>query len=387
MREPVRPSDNPQFELSDPQPYSKLANLFKLHSWAPLYIEYDAVSGISYETVSTPSFLGATAWFQNDLENFYGSAGVSLEPEWVSSATSDSLLTIRPAFHAQFVYDGWYPVIEFRADVNRRDAWSRVFSLNPDGKSYSPHQKQLSKPQVLLSLNTYIPWNLSSGGWSRGIIPEAMITWGNDSFQTLTREAASKYQEDPPSPTYNALATKIGIRGYTMLPIAPSGIFPRWGIGTELYVVDMPLTRQTYGGTAYGTVYGYLPGLLRTHGLRLSATVRQGFGSEWTKTWGFKGSAEYAMPFAPVDWSFLCPAFYIRNFEFRAYASYDVNYNTSLSNGLMSSVNESFAGASLSVCLGNFLWAPFDTKVGVKYMYNILTPSLSAVTAIFTVDI
>ncbi len=386
-QEPEQPSDNPSFILSDPQPYSKLANLFKLHSWAPLYIEYDAVSGISYETTSTPSFLGATGWFQNDLENFYGSAGLSLEPQWTSSAIRDSVLTLRPAFHAQFVYDGWYPVIEFRADVNRREAWSQSFSLNPNGKSYSPHKDKLSKPQVLLSLNAYIPWILSSGGWSRGLIPEARITWGNDSFQTLTREAASKFEEVPPSPSYDALVTRIGIRGYTMLQKAPAGIFPRWGIGAELSMVDMPLIRQTYGGTVYGMVYGYLPGLLPTHGLKLSATASQGFGSVWSKGSGIKWSAEYAMPFAPVDWTFLCPAFYIRNFEFRAYASYDYEVTEAISTGISSSMNERLVGASLSACLGNFLWVPFDTRVGVKYMYNILVPSMSAVSAIFSVDI
>ncbi len=387
LQEPFPAPADTAVEISAPAPYSKMRDLFKVHSWAPVYVEYDAVSGLSYESTSTPSFLGASAWFQNLLENFYGQAGVSVETPWLSSG-SDSLTRARPAFHAQAVWDGWYPVIEMRADVNRRSAFRRGFAYDEEGKSYSGTKETTERPLVALSLNAYIPWNFSSGGWLRGIIPSVKATWSNDRWQILPLSVAKRGLAVPATPVRSTLMTAASVRGYSVQRTPSSCLFPRWGIGAEASVTDMPLMRQTYGGTAGVLVYGYVPGILRTHGLRLSARASRSFGSDWSDRTGMQVAAEYAMPFGAVDWSFLCPAFYIRNFELRGYASYGLDSSRSKINGSVTSlVESSYMGASLAVHLGNFLWIPYDTRVGAKYLYNPVDPSLSGFSMIFSVDL
>ncbi len=377
-QEPLLPEEDFTTTASAPQPYSKLGNLFKVHSWAPVYVEYDAVRALSYESTSTPSYLGATAWVQNELENFYGSFGVSVEN--VTTAA-------RPVFHAQFTYDGWYPVLEVRADVNAREAFERSFSFDSEKKGYLTVENPAGKPQVKLALNAYIPWNLTSGGWSRGVVPYLKTTYSNDRWQTLPKSEARRALPVPDTPVYQGFFVQAGIRAYTMLPVAASAVFPRWGLGMELNIMDMPLMRETYGGTALALVYGYLPGLLRTHGIKFAAQYSRSFGCDWDIDTGVRASVEYAMPFAAVDWTFLCPAFYVRNFQLRLYGSYEFDATTPLGKSLPTSTQNAYAGAMLGVQLGNFLWIPYDTLVGVKYLYNPINPDLSGLSAVFTIDL
>ena len=75
-----------------------------------------------------------------------------------------------------------------------------------------------------------------------------------------------------------------------------------------------------------------------------------------------KFTVDYAFPFAPVGWSWLCPAAYVRNFEMTLHADYGLySADRSAGTSLFS------AGADLTARLGNFLWIPYDTRIGVEY--------------------
>ena len=75
-------------------------------------------------------------------------------------------------------------------------------------------------------------------------------------------------------------------------------------------------------------------------------------------------SADYGIAFAPVDWSFLGPVAYIRNFLLTP------NFDISLYSNPDDSAVFCSAGAELCAVLGNFLWLPYQTKIGVSYSYN-----------------
>ena len=84
-----------------------------------------------------------------------------------------------------------------------------------------------------------------------------------------------------------------------------------------------------------------------------------------------KLSAEYAIPFAPVGWSFLSPVAYIRNFEAIPFFDYTVlsfsrayNYRIETGNSLFS------AGMDLNLRLGNVAWLSFPARVGITAAYN-----------------
>jgi hypothetical protein len=379
----------PQKELiaqtSKPQNYSKFAHLFKFHSWAPLYVEYDITRTMAYEQTSLPALPGISFWFQNDLATSYGQVGISC----MSYLEAEKKFAWRPAAHLQWVYTGWYPVLELKADFNTRNAIYHNFDIKitPENRfSATPLAQTLEKPYFELALGSYIPLSFSSGGWRRGIIPSLYLTLTNDEFRILNEKNVTI----SPALEFKSkmgIFTKAGVKAYTMLSTPSSCIFPRWGIGGEIIFMDYPQMRATYGQTLTGGLYAYVPGILRTHGLRLAASASKNSGNDWSRVYKYSASAEYAMPFLALDWSGLCPWFYVRNFELRGYFSMENNIVQPLRGGEGRANIQAYMGASLAVHLGNFLWIPYDTLLGVKYLYNPSDESLSGFSLVFSIDL
>ena len=299
--------------ISEGKRYSKLFQPVRFHSWMPVYVEYNPVEKLSGEEVINTGTLGATVLFQNELGTSWGSAGVSLV---------DSL-GFRTGVHAQFVSNGLGPTFELRADY---------------------YEEASPLPWILnLVAGVSFPINLSKGGWRSGIIPSykaELSYWGQLINPGIFRKAS--------------------LTAYTMRPVAPSGIFPKWGIGVE---TGMRSTSFPYWGTSrafYGKGFAYLPGLMSTHGIKLSG--------EFVRKESYLAKADYAFPFLPLDWSRCCPAFYVRNLEGGLHGAVEK---------LPGTARNLYAGASLKVRLANLLWSPYDTYFGVKYLHCFNDPSRS----------
>ena len=56
-----------------------------------------------------------------------------------------------------------------------------------------------------------------------------------------------------------------------MKSIANSQVYPRWGIGAEIGVSSGLESYKVFSPMGYLYSYGYLPGIMRTHGIKLSA--------------------------------------------------------------------------------------------------------------------
>ena len=356
--EPAQPDWQAPVELGEPRPYSKLAHLIHVHSWLPVYFQYDAVNDISLESILQHAGLGATAFFQNELGTAWGQAGYQARPGkegWRHSA------------HASFTYTGLYPVVETGLDVGGREAW--LYSVKEeDGKTTLDHAGR-GEPSVSGHIRTYIPWNFSSGGWLRGLIPTATLALSND-----RDEHGGSMQR-----------TALSLRGYTMQRTPVSRVYPRFGIGAEVGWC-LRWTTQLIAPASYGFLYGYLPGLHETHGLRWSATLAhrldggafsevlartapRGFESAVSSrlasyTHQFKGSLDYVLPLIPVDRAVLGPAAYLRNFELTLHGDWAA-FRSSARSGSLYSV-----GADLAAVLGNLLWIPYPTRIGVSCNYN-----------------
>lgn len=174
------------------------------------------------------------------------------------------------------------------------------------------------------------------------------------------------------------------VRGYAMLPSTHSRVYPRLGIGGEIGVHSRLGLENVFAPDIYGYVYGYLPGLYQTHGLRLSALCQQqlrtadtifgemsadvlprGFDSSVgavvaiENPWQVKLSADYALPFTIGGDLSLMPALYIRNFVLTPNADF-----TLLPKGNLWSV-----GADLTAELG-FIVIALDASLGVTFSYN-----------------
>ena len=350
---------NAPVELSDPKPYHKLGHLFRFHSWLPFYLEYDSIDELSFETLTQNAGLGATAYWQNDLGTSYGFAGYH-------AAYTEGVW--RHSLHANLTYTGLYPVLEASVDFGDRDALEYRLERDEEKQTVSLKAAQRGLPSVSGSVKAYIPWNFSSGGWQRGVVPTATLLWNNDRFvdgRPMNR-------------------TTLSLRGYIMESTPDSRVYPRFGVGAEAGY-SFRWIPGLIAPSLYGYLYGYLPGLHQTHGLRwsvLAATHFDGIFSEPYATAaprGFpsavsrmmaayptqvKGALDYKLPLIPVDRALLGPVAYLRNFELTLHGDYSY-FASAKKNGALFS-----AGIDLAAVLGNFFWVPYPTRIGVSYNYN-----------------
>lgn len=381
-----------QPEITPPEKYRKFTHLFNLHSWAPVYFNYDNIMDSSYEEYWSYASLGASAFFQNHLGTFTGFAGYSAHKDPVNSRYW------RHAGHIKLTYSGLYPVIEAQFDINDRASRTLQGTVMTDimtGQAGERYEYIYRKsPLVSGSLSMYIPFNFSSGGWSRGLIPRISYSISNDRFDSWKYLAAGIYSpEGKPvhehvtgitygkSAVYQALSASL--RFYAMRPAAHADVYPEWGIGVEAGASLHPGLSEMISPSAWLHAYGYIPGIYGNQGLMLSATVnsRLGFASpltsgvnilprglssdsilsQWAASQGLSAmlSASYAMPFPMGD-------FHIGNLFYVTRGIITPHFDWSFigKDHLFS------AGATLEIEFGNFIGLEFPAAIGVTYSYN-----------------
>ncbi len=355
-------------EISAPKPYRKAAHPTKLHSWAPVYVDYSLIDRESMEEVSSASSLGATAFLQNELGSSYGLVGVSL------TGVPDSLSAgqwFRPSLHAQYIWTGLGPTLEFRADVGERVRHRQYFTRvsEEEGMKFPSTTEKLDGTFMSFTSAISFPFNLGGGGWSRGVIPYFRASWNNDIMGTVDVEHFTNTVVFNLNEHSGVLQSKAGIRAYSMRPIPSSCIYPRLGMGVDLGWTDSYSLRSTWPGYSYAKLYGYLPGLTRTHGLRLETDFRHGRQSDWVNSDEIDLLADYAFPFLPLDLG-AGSLFYLRNFEARIHGRYSYGHYDSYVTRLNETRNVFKAGATVQARLASLLCIPFDFHIGARYMYD-----------------
>lgn len=376
--------------FSEVKRYSKAANLIHVHSWAPLYFSYDDVKELSMEFSYDVVAPGATLLLQNDLGTLSGTVGYSYHPD------EEDFHNWRSSAHLDLTYTGLYPVFELQANIGDRDAVQYGWRTVNSERSHVSSVSGISIPSPSFNgfIRTYIPLSFNSNGWYRGVVPEVKYTFTNDWFnttricysltETFNNNSFISLQDIIPGKNTIMHSLSSSIRAYIMRPTPASAIYPRFGIGVELGQRSRLSLGDIFNSNTYIYGYGYLPGAMPQHGIRWTALYqRQSLNGRFrentviTSPRGFSGSAlsrylassepsqfkisvDYAIPVLPVDWTFLCPLFYIRNFELIPHV--DI---TQLSCGSLVS-----AGSSFNVHLGNFLWLPYDTTFGLSFSAN-----------------
>ncbi len=400
-------SSEVKVSFSQPEKYSKI-RFPHIHSWAPVYFNYDNIESISSDDYYKSVSLGATALFQNLLGTGYGMVGYGAHEDPYKDGKW------RHSGHFKYTFTGLYPVFEFSADFNDRASLDIQKIQVSKGNMYRLYNKGTltDKPYFEGWLKAYIPFNFSSGGISRGLIPQVKYKFTNDRYndQILLQHIVEKDGKES-TETYSTIGENhistlqtldVSLRGYVMRQKAPSQVFPSLGFGAEMGFHFRPGDIKSYNPTAYLYTYGYLPGFTARQGLKLSASMEvwygpfeeggimegaltaipRGFVNTNLKSiinscsesrWRF--TADYAIPFADVDWSFLSPVAYIKNFELTPFFdwsyqtfcwSHELHYNP----GAVTGENLFSAGADLTVNLGNFFWLPYDTRIGIRYARN-----------------
>lgn len=284
-----------QVTISAPERYRKFPHAFNLHSWAPLYVNVDNIMNMSYDYIWQAASLGATGIFQNKLSTAVGELGYSAHKDPYNAAKW------RHSAHGRFTYSGFYPVIE--ASINFNDRAARQYNayayLLPDGKaSMEVSSRELSIPYIEGTLSTYIPFNFSSGGWYKGVIPRLSYRIGNDKFNTglviMNMEEHNTISENGEYTTgYNPVFIRQtdgkntfrhsltgSLRAYTMLGTANSAVYPRWGIGVEAGASGSIESSRYMSPMGYLYLYGYVPGIIKEQGLRLTIISQQKLRSD-----------------------------------------------------------------------------------------------------------
>ena len=378
---------NVNVEFSEVKRYSRLLHAINIHSWAPAYLDYDSIRegsfDLSYETLSP----GAMVFFQNVLGTLSGSAGLAVRP------ADDGAWT--PSFHTKFIWKGWYPVIE--GEFNYSGNSSRQYFLQHldtfGEETWGVSAYETGTPYISGSLHGYVPLKFNRGGYMIGLIPQMRIGISNNLFSCsswnykapdmLFAGLPASYRFVGFSKGDNHLVGSFlaAVRGYAMLSTPHSRVYPRLGIGGETGISIRPSLEGVYSPCAYGYLYGYLPGLYQTHGLRLTALAQgqlnrqslfadtavnitpRGFNSTVRSfavnsgAFAAKITADYSAPIYLGDIS-LMPLTYIRNFVLTPHA--DLMFGSSLLWSL---------GADLTASLANIAFLSFDASVGVSFSW------------------
>lgn len=377
--------------LSQPKRYYKALHPLRFHTWAPLYLNYDAVSTGSFDFTYESLSLGATAFFQNDLGSLSGSLGYAFHPDPADDTRW------RHSLHGKLTYTGWYPVVEASFDLGDQDLMQYNLAWLRSGETVrlANLSSRRDVPLAVGTLRAYVPLLFNRSGWLRGVIPQLSYIVSNNRYETaplLLDE--SVHLKGFPSFYYltgfgeggNYLMQHLSasVRGYAMLARAHSQAYPRLGLGLEAGISFRPGITDVFAPVVYGYAYGYLPGFVREQGLRLSCTLqhqlRRGeplFGEMSTATLprGFQAvassavsqafptqwrmTADYAIPLYVGDLA-LRPVMYISHFLLTPHADCTL---------LPGGENLWSAGADLTAELKRFLVLDFDTSVGVSFSW------------------
>lgn len=262
-------------KISEPKPYRKLPHMFNLHTWFPAYVSVDNImNNLSFDPLWQVLSLGVSGVMQNNLATAIGEVGYSAHKDPYDRTKW------RHSGHLKFTYSGLYPIFQFSFDINDRGAreYFRHADIS-DGRLYMVSSQETKRPFITGKISTYIPFNLSSGGWNKGLIPRVSYTITNDVFDrgTILMERSETEEEQDKIAGYDPGKKRIrqylncSVRGYTMLPTANSQVYPRWGIGAEIGALTSLESHDVFSPMGYVYGYGYVPGIIRTHGIRLSA--------------------------------------------------------------------------------------------------------------------
>ena len=277
------------------RPYNKLTHLFRFHSWAPLYLEPDELKNLHLDNITTAVALGATIFTQNSLNTAIGRFAYKYNNGFHSG-------------HIAFTYKGWFPVIDFKFNINERKA-IQYTDLHITNDTLRGRYGYTGAPYISSSVRLYIPFNFSRNGWVRGLIPQVEGVFNNDKY----------YVKNNSSPYFNPYLFG-GLSWYERLPIAARGLYPRWGYMLRSYFLFAPFQQIGRGYVGSFDLTTYSPGLWRNHGLQLKAAFQwqqvqdrgyylpgllsppRGYPYIASKQ-KTKFSAEYALPLFYPDWN------------------------------------------------------------------------------------
>ena len=345
-----------------PRRYSQLGHLFRFHSWAPVYYDVERIMETDYDNLHEVVSLGATAYSQNTLGTAVTMLGYSYRDGF-------------NAGHIKMKYTGWYPSLQFSADVNNDHRYG--VRIEREGNKIKRSVEKLSSPLVELSAMAYLPLNLSSHGWNRAIVPQVEWDFNNNGYYDSSKEGY-----------INSHTLTSSFQFYVMREMAHSGIFPKWGIGGVARWRMAIDGGENFGSSHSLHLYGYMPGAAPAHGLKLSLSAQKqnvdgknyfmsnmvnmprGCDDVYGEKY-FSGTIDYAMPFYLGDKNII-RLLYLKRLQFIPFADFAVVDSRNI-HSYGTAVMVDFAPFTIGV----------DLSFGVRYSFNMKTAQVLFSTALF----
>ncbi|MGN1045950.1 MAG: hypothetical protein ACI4QG_02530, partial [Candidatus Cryptobacteroides sp.] len=383
--------DTAAVRFSEPRRYRKLLHLMRIHSWAPVYFNIDNIMAFSGEHIYDFASLGVAALSQNDLGTMVANFGYSAHKDPYDRKFW------RHSGHLTFTYSGWYPVIEASIDINDRSA--RTYSMNyyyRNGRGESAGYGSFANgnPYISGRLRLYVPFNLSSGGWLRSLVPSVSYTVTNDIFNL----EPVHFNRDDNGYVTNFIMERgdrtirhyvSASAGFSMRrPVANSGVYPRWGFGFAAGLRLQPRLGDWFSPACHLAAYAYLPGIVPQQGFYLKMICQaklngRAFFSDVSANTLPRGidnysavlpsvaslygsqtkvSAEYGIPIYIGDLAVWGTFMYIKRLIVTPH--FDYTFLGWKGNGLLS------AGATFTIDFSDLLWLEFPCQLGVTYSWN-----------------
>lgn len=234
--------------------YNKLGGLLNIHSWSPFFYDIDELMSGSFQKINevvSPGFILQS-------QSLLGDASGSLGYRWNNG---------RNSAHLGFTYRGLYPVFNIQADFNERKR-IKIYTVDLPGGVLQLDENESKAPYFTARIRTYIPFNYSRGGFTRFVIPRLEFRFTNDQFFSNEKERYVNYSQ-----------LKVGMQAYALKSMAKRNIFPKYGVGMNVQFSSVPFAGENFGTMFYSHLYGYLPGVLPNHGLKLSYSYQKQFDS------------------------------------------------------------------------------------------------------------
>jgi len=213
------------------KPYSKLLNLFNVHSWAPVGVDFQNISASPGATLISQNLLGTTVSMLGYLYNRNEGTGKTY-----FSVSDESL----------------YTAIDFRVDYGGR----KDIGYMTTNDSVPAKWKELN-----LSAGLRLPLNWTHNTWIRNFEPSASINYKNMEMDEST--PFDFYQKQ-------IIGLKYSMKASNKYKTSLRDIYPKWSQEIQLDYNNTPFQDSTNSLLA-GQFTVDLPGIGKHHGVRLYA--------------------------------------------------------------------------------------------------------------------
>ncbi len=336
--------------------YSKIAHLFNIHSWLPLYVDY-LNPDLTIAPGDLPVSLGLSLISQNQLSTAVSQIGYEYSNGY-------------HMFHSGIQLKGRYPVINLYFDYGGEPD---IILLDQEADT------AMMLPQdISVTAQVYIPFRLNTGKFLTLLQPRIDYQYKRD-LQFIE-------EEDSYRPGGHYLYHSFYATSY--LRKGTRDILPRIGFSASSGLYHSLFDNRVYGAVAIDGITAYLPGFLKHQTLRLSLQhqrqylldqARPAFLNLMTMPRGYHGvfgrvltrySADYVFPFLYPDLE-LTSLLYLKRIRGGIWADHLRGTDVIITEPSNRYENRNYTtiGADLLVDL-NLLRIPFPISTGLRYIFK-----------------